>query len=196
MSYFPRAERSALYRPEWEAGLPANAPLEYFEGALAPHPDRGLVGRTVFLDMITYLPELLLVKVDVASMAHALEVRSPFLDHRVVEAALAIPTRWKLRGTTSKWILKRAFAESLPPAIRKRGKRGFAVPLGDWFRGELRELACDLLLDRDARIGRFLRLEPVRRLVVEHLAGRASHEYRLWTLLFLEMWCRRFLDHR
>ena len=194
MSYFCRIERASLYRPEWAARLPPNAPLEFFERTLSPHPYRGVVGSVQFLDLLTYLPELLLVKVDVASMAHGLEVRSPFLDHRVVEAALAIPTRWNFRGTASKWILRRAFADALPEGVRRRGKQGFGVPLGDWFRGELSGLLRDLLLDPSARIGRWLRLPVVHRLVAEHLAGRASHEYRLWSLLFLEMWCRRFLD--
>ncbi|MBI4616923.1 MAG: asparagine synthase (glutamine-hydrolyzing) [Planctomycetes bacterium] len=193
ISYFPRRERRGLYRPEWAEILPPNPPHDYFREALAPHADRRLLASILLLDTLTYLPEALLTKVDVASMAHSLEVRTPFLDHRVVEAALAMPTSWKLRGWKEKYVLKRAFADLLPPVVRTRAKMGFAVPLGAWFRGELSGLVGDLLLSRNARVREFFRPAALERLVREHRTGARSHEYKLWSILFLEMWCQVFL---
>jgi asparagine synthase (glutamine-hydrolysing) len=134
-----------------------------------------------------------MTKVDVASMAHSLEVRAPFLDHRFVESALAVPTGWKLRGWHDKHILRAAFADLIPGPIARRGKQGFAVPLGAWFRGELSGLLDELLLSREARTRDIFRPREVRRLVEEHRTGQAGHEHRLWALLFLEMWCRMTL---
>ena len=146
--------------------------------------------------MLTYLPGDLLVKVDLASMAHGLECRGPFLDHRVVELALAMPLarKLRLRGGRSKVVLKRAFADLLPRPIRDRPKMGFGVPLDRWFRGELAGELRAVLLDPVA-LGRGLfRPEAVERLVSEHVSGLRDHAYRLWALLMLELWCRRTLD--
>ena len=147
-------------------------------------------------DLLTYLPCDLLVKVDMASMAHSLECRSPFLDHRVVELAMALPIHRKLRlrGGRSKVVLKQAFAELLPPAIRHRPKMGFAVPLDRWFRGELKSELRAVLLDPVA-LGRGLfQPEAVTTLVNEHVDGRRDHAQQLWTLLMLELWFRNHLD--
>jgi asparagine synthase (glutamine-hydrolysing) len=147
-------------------------------------------------DLLTYLPGDLLVKVDLASMAHGLECRGPFLDHRVVELAMAMPIgrKLRLRGGRSKVVLKQAFAEFLPPAIRDRPKMGFGVPLDRWFRGELEPELRAVLLDPVA-LGRGLfQPEAVATLVDEHTRGRRDHSQRLWTLLMLELWFRNHLD--
>jgi asparagine synthase (glutamine-hydrolysing) len=138
------------------------------------------------LDFETYLPGDLLPKSDIASMAHSLELRSPFLDHRVVELGLSLPDRLK-RG---KAIVRRAFGDDLPPLVASRGKTGFGVPLAAWFRGELRDLAGDLLLgDRG-----WFEQAAVERLLAEHAAGRADNGHRLWTLVMLELWQRAHVD--
>ena len=135
---------------------------------------------------MTYLPDDLMAKVDIASMAHGLEARSPFLDHRIVEFAAGLPIAEK----TSKRLLKRRFAGRLPPEILSRPKMGFGVPLSDWFRGPLRELARDHL----SRDRGYFRLEAVRRLLDDHVAGRADHGFRLWALVVLEAWHRVYID--
>jgi asparagine synthase (glutamine-hydrolysing) len=142
------------------------------------------------LDVKTYLPGDLLLKADIASMAHSLELRSPFLDHAVVELGLTLPDRLKVRGREGKVALKRAFADDLPPQVATRGKKGFGVPLGRWFREDLRELARDLLTnDR----GWFRRI-AVTRLLDEHESGRQDHGHRLWCLLMLELWVREHVE--
>jgi len=138
------------------------------------------------LDLATYLPGDLLPKSDIASMAHSLELRSPLLDTRVVELGVSLPASLK-RG---KLALRRAFADDLPPAVAGRGKAGFGVPLARWFRGDLRELAADVLAtDR----GWFERA-AVERLLADHAAGRADNGHRLWTLVMLELWQRAHVD--
>ena len=136
-------------------------------------------------DLLTYLPGDLLVKVDLASMAHSLECRGPFLDHRVVELAAAMPLdrKLRLRSGRSKVVLKQAFADLLPPAIRTRAKMGFGVPIGRWFRDELKDELRGVLLD-PVCLGRGLfRPEAIRDLIDEHVDGSRDHSFRLWALL-------------
>jgi asparagine synthase (glutamine-hydrolysing) len=182
MQFFPLAERSALWSAEARAEI---GPLMSAGFLLGAAPRAGVTGLQL-LDVATYLPGDLLPKSDIASMAHSLELRSPLLDHRVVELGLSLPSRLK-RG---KLALRRAFADDLPPVVASRGKTGFGVPLAEWFRGDLRDLAGDLLL---ADRGWFER-GPVERLLDEHAAGRADHGHRLWTLVMLELWQRAHVD--
>jgi asparagine synthase (glutamine-hydrolysing) len=152
-------------------------------------PATGITGMQL-LDLDTYLPGDLLLKADIASMAHSLELRSPFLDHEVVALGLALPDSLKARGREGKVALRRAFAGDLPPEVAARGKTGFGVPLGRWFREDLRESAGDLLAtDRG-----WFRGEAVQRLLSEHRSGRADHGHRLWCLLMLELWAREHVE--
>jgi asparagine synthase (glutamine-hydrolysing) len=139
------------------------------------------------VDIESYLPGDLLPKADLSSMAASLELRAPFLDHRVVELGLALPRELAF----GKVALRRAFAADLPPEVARRGKTGFGVPLDRWFRDELREQSEDLLLGRDR--GLFRRAE-VERLLREHRDGAADHGHRLWCLCMLELWQRRYID--
>jgi asparagine synthase (glutamine-hydrolysing) len=123
-------------------------------------------------------------------------VRSPFLDHEVVEFAASLPLHLKLRGFTQKYLLRRAMRGLLPEAILRRPKMGFGVPIDHWFRHELREMAYDLLLDARAQQRGYFRPEVVRRYLDEHVEGRAQHHPRLWSLLMLEQWHRIFIDTR
>src|SRR5438477_4181918 len=145
-------------------------------------------------DIHTYLPDDLMVKVDVASMAHGLETRSPLLDHVLLEWAARIPSEIKMKGGTTKALLKAAMAPYLPREILYRKKMGFGVPLERWFRRELRELAHDTLLGQPARERGIMRPDYVRRLLDEHGAGTRNHHTRLWALLMLELWFRSWID--
>jgi asparagine synthase (glutamine-hydrolysing) len=121
-------------------------------------------------------------------MANALEARSPFLDRELVEYVAALPDDVKLRGRETKFILRRAFADLLPAAIGRRGKMGFGVPVGSWFRGELRDMVSDLLLAQNARYREMLDGRFVESLVQRHLSGRANLGPQLWTILCFERW--------
>jgi asparagine synthase (glutamine-hydrolysing) len=163
-------------------------------GLMLGNPTEAGVAGLQRLDVATYLPGDLLPKSDIASMAHSLELRSPLLDHRVLELGLSLPERLKQHGLEGKLALRRAFADDLPPLVAERGKSGFAVPLAAWFRGELRPLARELLLDEHARARGFFHQDAVARLLDEHDAGRADHGHRLWTLVMLELWQRAHID--
>jgi asparagine synthase (glutamine-hydrolysing) len=149
-------------------------------------PDGSDVRALQLLDVETYLPGDLLLKADIASMAHSLELRSPFLDHEVVELGLALPDALKTR----KAVLRRAFADDLPAEVAARGKTGFGVPLGRWFRQDLREAAHDLLATERG----WFRPQEVHRLLAEHESGRADHGHRLWCLVMLELWVREHVE--
>ena len=154
------------------------------------------VSTLQLIDIHTYLPEDILTKVDRASMAVSLESRVPLIDHVLMEYAATIPSALKLRGDQGKHILKRAMASSLPGDILSRRKMGFGVPLGDWFRGELRELVRDVLLSQAARERGMFRPEAIARLLDAHDAGRRDYSARLWALVCLELWMGQWLDAR
>jgi asparagine synthase (glutamine-hydrolysing) len=139
-----------------------------------------------------YLPGALLTKVDRLTMAHGLEARSPFLDHQVMELAACLPASWKVRRRQTKRILREAFADLLPPDVVDRAKAGFAVPLGPWFRGSLRGLAGDFLLDSNARLWNLMQPQAVAALLHDHWTEGADHGKRLWTLIVLEAWLSRY----
>ncbi|MGH2437955.1 MAG: asparagine synthetase B family protein, partial [bacterium] len=147
-------------------------------------------------DVAYYLPDALLVKVDIASMAHGLEARSPLLDHEFMEFAAALPSDLKLRGRNTKYIFKRAIRGLLPPEVIDRPKKGFSVPLDHWFRHELKEMAYDLLLDRRTLQRGYFRAGAVKQLLDEHVGGTHDWSDQLWNLLMLEFWHRTFIDSR
>ncbi len=143
--------------------------------------------------MKTYLHELLM-KQDQMSMAASIESRVPFLDHRLVEFSTKLPDRLKLRGWTTKYVLREAMKDVLPESILKRRKMGFPVPLGRWFRGEFRPLLDNYVVsERTVARGHF-QPDFLHRLVHEHVDGTADHTERLWALVNFEMWQRHLLD--
>ena len=146
------------------------------------------------MDIQTYLADDLLVKMDIATMAHSLEARSPLLDPAVMELAASLPLEMKLDGGTTKRIFKQAMSEWLPDEIIHRGKQGFRIPFGDWLRNGARDLPGDVLLDPRALDRGMFREQRLRAIVSEHLDGSHDHGFRIWTLLMLELWFRTFVD--
>lgn len=192
VAYFGRSRRRDLYEPGFAQQVTGDASefmLKLFAGA----PANDITEKALFVEARSYLPEDLMPKVDVASMMSALEVRSPFLDHNLMEFAARLPLRFKQDGMNTKAFLKRALAKRLPGEVLDRPKQGFALPLEDWFRGELREPARDLLLSKEARQRGMFRETEVQRYLDEHQAGQ-DHSSRLWALMFFEMWAREWLD--
>ena len=146
------------------------------------------------VDVQTYLPDDLLVKMDIATMASSLEARSPLLDHELMEFAASLPASCKLRGREKKVALRAALRGWVPDEILDAPKRGFRLPLADWFRGELRDYARDVLLDRRALGRGYFREDYVRSLVERHVAGSQDHSQGIWTLLMFELWHQEFVD--
>jgi asparagine synthase (glutamine-hydrolysing) len=189
--FFSEDDKRALYTPAFAAGLPTAAAHRYFAEAFARAPGGDAINQTLAVDFATYLPECLMTKVDIASMAVSLEARSPLLDHEFVEYVHRLPGDWKLKGWTGgKWIFKEAFKDLLPPSIARRGKMGFGIPLGPWFRGELRSLFTETVLSPEALRRGYFRTRALSALWDEHQSGRRDHGYKLWALLMLEMWHR------
>ncbi len=154
----------------------------------------GIVDAMLLTDQMTYLPNDLLVKVDIATMAVSLEARSPFLDHHVIEFAASLPEKLKLRRLTSKYLLKKVLRKLLPSENLNRRKMGFGVPIGHWFRGKMQPFLREVILsDKALRRGLF-KPEAVRQLVELHTRGERDYSHQLWTLLMLELWFNRFID--
>jgi asparagine synthase (glutamine-hydrolysing) len=145
-------------------------------------------------DVNTYLPGDLLVKMDIASMAYSLEARSPLLDPDLMQFAASLPAKYKARFADKKWILRRAYRGRIPDEVLGGKKRGFGVPLGAWFRNELRDFTRDVLLDPVSRSRGLIREGPVRALLDQHDGGGADRSMQIWTLLMLELWHREFVD--
>ena len=163
---------------------------EFFD---SPNGRSSTLDRLLYADMKTYLVELLM-KQDQMSMAASIESRVPFLDHELVEFAAALPPRMKLRGFTTKWILREAVREILPPEILTRKKMGFPVPFGIWMRGPWQEIARDVLLDPRSRQRGIVEPSAVERLISAHAAGTADGADAIWSLLNLELWYRTHID--
>jgi asparagine synthase (glutamine-hydrolysing) len=142
------------------------------------------ISQMMWADLHTYLPDDILVKVDRMSMAHSLEVRSPFMDHKLVEFVARLPIVLKLSGFTTKYLLKRAVKNILPDDIIQRKKHGFMVPLAAWFKKELKPLVIEQLLDSEAPFDRMV----VEQLLADHCSGKADHSHRIWVLLMYVLW--------
>ena len=166
--------------------------LKGFQASDAPD----FLDAALDVDVGHYLPDCLLVKVDIATMAHGLEGRSPLLDHRFMEFAASLPSSMKLRGNIRKYIFKRAVQHLLPAEILQRPKMGFGVPLDHWFRRELKDMAYDVLLSRRMTDRGYFRMDIVTRLLDEHVKGIMAWHDQLWNLLVLEMWHQMFIDER
>jgi asparagine synthase (glutamine-hydrolysing) len=154
----------------------------------------GMLDAMLLTDQMTYLPNDLLVKVDIATMAVSLEARSPFLDHHVIEFAASLPQKFKLRGLTSKYLLKKVLRKLLPSENLNRRKMGFGVPIGHWFRGKMQPFLREVILSEKALRRGLFKPEAVTRLVELHARGERDYSHQLWTLLMLELWFNRFID--
>ena len=191
---FNRFHREALFSPE----LARQVKMSASEDLIAQLSRRGDLDNTVdamlAVDIGLYLPDDLLVKFDIASMAVSLEARSPMLDHHFMEFVARLPARFKMTSVTRKAILKSAFRGILPDEILYRRKMGFGVPIDHWFRGELSGYLRDKLLSRRALERGYFNRHFIEQLIAEHVAASHQRHYLLWNLLMLELWHETFID--
>jgi asparagine synthase (glutamine-hydrolysing) len=194
MTLFDTAAKDRLYTDEFRAAAAPLEPIRAVTGPFDTSDAANAAERAAYADSRSYLPDDLLVKMDIASMAHSLEVRSPLLDHVVVEFAASLPLDLKLRGPIQKYLLRTLMKGTFPDSLLRRKKMGFAVPIDRWFRGELQDFTADILLDTTARGRGYFKTDAVARLLDEHVRGVARHHAQLWALLSLELWHRTFID--
>jgi asparagine synthase (glutamine-hydrolysing) len=194
MSFFTPTDKRALLTQEFRRTLGGYTPFPAFRA----HFDRtrGLdhLSRILYADLKTYLPNDILVKMDRMAMANSLEVRSPLLDHEVIEFAASLPLHLKYHRGTAKYLLKRYAERRAPAGVVNRPKMGFSIPLATWLRGALRSTADDLLLSERALGRGYFRPDVIRGMWQRHQAGQRNHAHHLWALMMLELWHRLFVD--
>ena len=194
VSVFDTEHKRSIYSEDFQHetnGALAGKLLEpWFERANGS----GIVDAALLTDIMTYLPNDLLVKVDIATMAVSLEARSPFLDHHVIEFAASLPEKMKLRGLTTKYLLKRVLTRLLPAENLNRRKMGFGVPIGHWFRGTLQPFLRDTLVSEKALSRGLFKPQAIKQLIELHTRSERDYSHQLWTLLMLELWFQRFID--
>jgi asparagine synthase (glutamine-hydrolysing) len=195
IAYFTERDRIELYTPELRSllGPKRTAPSVIREPWLESSA-LAYVDRMLDVDVNTILPGDLLAKMDIATMAHSLEVRSPLLDHRFMEMAARLPASAKLDGRDTKRIFRDALRPWLPDRILDREKMGFGVPIADWLRGELRDLPGEVLLDPHSLRRGYFRERAVRELIDRHQRGREDTSNKIWALLQIELWLRTYVD--
>ena len=195
MALFDAQERSDLYSPEFSAELEAFPPPSLIETAWEEATAETLVNRMLEVDVNTYLPDDLLVKADIASMAFSLEARSPLLDPELMEFAASLPDSMKLQRGERKIVFRNALRGWIPDEVLDGPKRGFALPMvGDWFRGDLRGYVTEVLTDPTTLDRGYFNRDYVDRLLNRHLTGVAEYDTRLWALMMLELWHREVVD--
>jgi asparagine synthase (glutamine-hydrolysing) len=194
MSWFDGAQRARLYTDEF-AAVVSSAPGDgVMIGPWQGSSGDDVLDKMLEVDVATYLPDDLITKIDIATMAYALEARSPLLDHQLMEFAASIPADLKVRGREKKWIFRQALRGWIPDEILDRPKQGFSVPVGEWFRHELRDLVRDVLLDPGTLDRGYFRPATVVSILDRHSAGDDAEAKPLWALFMFELWHREFLD--
>jgi len=194
MSMFKDNEKEDLLRDDFKKEFAIRRSIFYLENSFKGCRSNDIVDLIMSTDIKTNLLDDLLVKMDIATMANSLEGRSPFLDHKMMEFASSIPSNMKIKSTRLKYILKKALSKALPKEILARGKMGFGVPVDKWFRNELKEYSCGILLsDRSIKRGYFKR-DVLKSMLDRHSSGNVNNGERIWSLLNLELWHRMFID--
>lgn len=193
MCAFDSAAKSVIYTDDFREKVGVRD-SEVLDRWFAAANGSGILDAAMLTDQMTYLPNDLLVKVDIASMANSLEARSPFLDHKVIEFAASLPESVKMQRFEPKSLLKKVAARLVPREVIYRRKMGFGVPIGKWLRGDMKDFVRDALLSPAALNRGIVKPEMMRKYVDEHIAGSRDHSFQLWTLLMLELWFQKFID--
>ncbi len=193
-SYFSDEMKRNMYTPEMLHLIEDNNTDEIFIESFNRAKAESLLDKTLYVDVNNYLPGDLLVKADRMTMANSVEGRSPFLDYEMVEFAAKLPENLKLRGAVHKYLLKKTFDSLLPDQLKKIGKLGFGIPVGEWFRTSLKDMAHDLLLSQVCIERGIFRKEAIENLLREHINRKVDHGKRIWTLVMLELWFKKYND--
>jgi asparagine synthase (glutamine-hydrolysing) len=194
MSTFDAETKRDIYTRDFSQAVAGVDPLRSMEKWFIKANGSGILDASLLNDLMTYLPNDLLVKVDIATMANSLEARSPFLDHKLIEFAASLPEGLKMRGLATKSLLKKVAARLVPKEVVYRRKMGFGVPIGKWFRSEMKDFLKEVLVSERSLKRGIIRPEAIERYVARHIAGENDYSFQLWSLLMLELWFREFID--
>jgi asparagine synthase (glutamine-hydrolysing) len=194
LSTFDNEAKRELYTENLRQRTQAANPLEFFAKYISHSNGKGIIDTVLMTDLMNYLPNDLLVKVDIASMANSLEARSPFLDHKVIEFAASLPENIKQQGKDTKTLLKKVAARLVPRDVVYRQKMGFGVPLKYWLGNELQGFTREVLLSEKATKRGLFDAKTVERLIDEQKRDTKDNSWKIWTLLMLELWFQRFID--
>lgn len=187
-------EKNKLYSENYKKQLNNANPEDWLRDYPDLSSDMEFVDRLMAIDIKTNLANDLLVKMDIASMANSLETRSPFLDHKLMEFAAKLPAEYKMKRLIKKYILKKAIKDFIPRENLNRRKTGFAVPIGEWFRNDLKGFLCEILLSKSFFNRGYFKPEVIKNMVKQHTEKQADYTFQLWALLMLELWHQRFID--
>lgn len=194
VSAIDRQSKTELYTKDFLNKIDSYNASDFIGQWFSKANGSGILDATLLTDQMTYLPNDLLVKVDIASMANSLEARSPFLDHKVIEFAASLPENLKMQRMETKSLLKKVAARLVPREVIYRRKMGFGIPVGNWFRGEMKAFVREVLLSEKSMRRGIIKPEMAEKYVTEHIAGKRDYTYQIWTLLMLELWFQRFID--
>lgn len=195
VSAIDRQSKNELYTKDFSAQFDSDVNASaHIEKWFARANGSGILDATLLTDQMTYLPNDLLVKVDIASMANSLEARSPFLDHKVIEFAASLPENLKMKRMETKSLLKKVAARLVPREVIYRKKMGFGVPIGHWFRTSMKDFVRGVLLSEKSLTRGIIRPEMMKKYVEEHINSERDYTHQIWTLLMLELWFQRFID--
>lgn len=194
MSSIKQKAKLAMYTDSFKQLVAENRAEHFLSDWYARANGTGVIDSTLLTDQMTYLPNDLLVKVDIASMANSLEARSPFLDHKLIEFAASLPENLKVNRYRPKYLLKKVAARLVPPEVIYRQKMGFGVPIGRWFRGDLKDLVYSTLLSEKAAGRGIFKPDSVKRMLDRHVSFEEDSTHQIWSLLMLELWFQRFID--
>lgn len=195
VSAIDRQSKNELYTKDFSAQFDSDVNASrHIEKWFAKANGSGILDATLLTDQMTYLPNDLLVKVDIASMANSLEARSPFLDHKVIEFAASLPENLKMKRMETKSLLKKVAARLVPREVIYRKKMGFGVPIGHWFRTSMKDFVRGVLLSEKSLSRGIIRPEMMKKYVEEHINSERDYTHQIWTLLMLELWFQRFID--
>jgi asparagine synthase (glutamine-hydrolysing) len=187
-------EKNKLYSEDFKGQLGESKPADWLRDYASLPGDIELIDRLMAIDIKTNLANDLLVKMDIASMANSLETRSPFLDHKLMEFVARLPAEYKMKKLIKKYLLKKAIKDLIPKGNLHRRKMGFAVPVGEWFRTDLKDFLYEILLSESSISRGYFKPEVIENMLNQHIEKRADYTFQLWALLMLELWHKRFID--
>jgi asparagine synthase (glutamine-hydrolysing) len=191
--YFLPEMKKKLYRPEFQTAIKDFNAFDILGDHFRVNQNSDSTSRVQYVDIKTYLPEDILVKVDRMSMAHSLEVRAPILDHKLMEYVGSLPSNFKLKGKESKYIFKKMLEDRLPPNILYRKKQGFSIPLASWLRNEMKGFVEETLFSTQNGLSTFFNLKYIEGMWRSHLSGRQDYAYPLWGVMMFSLWQQKFL---